>query len=54
MEVGESEAGKEKRPTWLGPVLQGALCHLFQQLALEGDKGNTDLALQVCNHSLFL
>ncbi|CAI8034563.1 TATA-binding protein-associated factor 172 [Geodia barretti] len=47
MEMERSEAGEEKRPTWLGAVLQGALCHLFQRLALEGDKENTDLALQV-------
>ena len=45
--MGRSEAGEEKRPTWLGAVLQGALCHLFQRLALEGDKENSDLALQV-------
>ena len=47
MEMERSETGEEKRPTWLGAVLQGALCHLFQRLALEGDKENTDLALQV-------
>ena len=47
MEMERSEAGEEKRPTWLGAVLQGALCHLFQRLALEGDKENTDLTLQV-------
>ena len=56
---GEGEAAMEEGqcPAWLGAVLQGALCHLFQRLALEGDKANTDLALQVyiyvctCEHT---
>ena len=34
-------------PAWLGSILQGALCHLFQRLALEVDKTTANLAYQV-------
>ena len=40
-------SGQVVSPPWLGAVLQGALCHLFQRLALEADKANIDLAHKV-------
>ena len=51
----EGGSGKEEKMDtgdigclpWLAVILQGALCHLFQRLALEGDKSNADLTHQV-------
>lgn len=51
-EAGSQEDGvegevKSKCLPWLAVILQGALCHLFQRLALEGDRSNIDLTHQV-------
>ncbi len=32
---------------WLRPILQVALCHVFQRFCLEGDKGNRELMHRV-------
>ena len=39
--------GKTGCLPWLAVILQGVLCHLYQRLALEGDKSNADLTHQV-------
>ena len=43
------QAGDKERNTlpWLSGILQGALCHLFQRLVLEGDRSNMALTQQV-------
>lgn len=32
---------------WLRLTLQGALCHVFQRFALEGDEGNREMIRKV-------
>ena len=46
-EVEARSQEERRRLPWLAPILQGALCHLFQRFALEGDKSNMDLTHQV-------
>ena len=48
----DSEGGVANRSGqgWLGVVLQGALCHLFQRLALEPVKTIADLTYQVSSY----
>lgn len=45
----EGQAGDKERNVlpWLSGILQGALCHLFQRLVLEGDRSNMTLTQQV-------
>lgn len=47
----EAESKERRALPWLSSILQGALCHLFQRLALEGDKSNMDLTQQVKMYS---
>ena len=47
-ETGGQADGKERSALpWLSGILQGALCHLFQRLVLEGDRSNMALTKQV-------
>lgn len=47
----EAESKERRALPWLSGILQGTLCHLFQRLALEGDKSNMDLTQQVNMYS---
>ena len=47
-EAGGPAGDKERNALpWLSGILQGALCHLFQRLVLEGDRSNMALTQQV-------
>lgn len=44
---GQAEGKERSALPWLSGILQGALCHLFQRLVLEGDRSNMALTQQV-------